>query len=181
MKKSDRNSAAIFFSFMIATTDCAVDLCHSLHTLLSYRMHTSWAAVLALVLAALISFAGAYSVELEPNSQECFILTVSEGASCSGNFEIVEGGETAVVVKVTDPDGKLRYEADGEIEGTFSFLARSSGDHVMCLTNGGGHRRPTETQVVGFNFRAGYAVKKGGTDELTKAMCPRRRYGWRRI
>jgi hypothetical protein len=110
--------------------------------------------------------ASAYSVEISPNQEECFLLPdVKIATACSGSYEVISSNIVPIQVIVTGPSSKVpiyeaKYFGPGaldlkETEGSFSFVAKSSGDYKMCISNGkNSAARDSSTRLVAFNFRA---------------------------
>jgi hypothetical protein len=110
--------------------------------------------------------AASYSIEISPNQEECFLLPdVKIATACSGSYEVISSNIIPIQVVVTGPSSKTpiyeaKYFGPGaldlkETEGSFSFVAKSSGDYKMCISNGkNSAARDSLTRLVAFNFRA---------------------------
>lgn len=100
------------------------------------------------------------SVNIKPESSECFLVSAASETPCFGSFEILSPNPEplSIIVRGPKPLSKLihesRYRGQGaidshETEGSFSFTADVEGDYSLCLTN----EESTEEKVVAFNFR----------------------------
>jgi p24 family protein beta-1 len=120
-----------------------------------------------LLFAFLAKRCWSYSVNIEPKGKECFIVTASQGDTCSGSFEVISLYPEPIAVSVVGPppENFLHFESiqkegvdqktDQELsEGSFQFDVEVSGDYTMCIENG---NDVVETdgndRVVAFNFR----------------------------
>jgi len=119
----------------------------------------------------------ALTVKIQPGSSECFVLTLTKGASFSGNYEILtdDFDLDSVDVKVTGPapHHTEHYQSSGLEEGSFAADAADAGDQLLCLTNADVDMEAT----LGFAFRADADLAGGGaggalvaTEENVKSM-----------
>jgi len=115
-------------------------------------------------ISLLWAISDAYSIEVQPGKQECFIVKTERDITISGNYEVLDGSADAIFVKVTGPNGSVHYQASysgpgavdqSNSEGNFDFDADEDGDYTMCITNGGedGSKSDGVVRTVGFNFR----------------------------
>lgn len=123
------------------------------------------------LLAAVISTVHSYSVQVEPESIECFIVSASPGVPITGSFEVIQPDPQFITVTARGPNGFLHFEKkpttdlekdkEDASEGFFTFDAEEEGDYTMCISNGSEGNTDGVTRLVAFNFRA---VKVGEQD-----------------
>jgi emp24/gp25L/p24 family/GOLD len=103
-----------------------------------------------------------YSIDIEPEDKQCFIVTAAVGVSITGSFEVISPNPKPLVVTLTGSDEYIhytsKYDGKGEdkdySEGSFSLESKNSGDYVLCLSNGENGNSDGEIKTVAFNFRA---------------------------
>ena len=106
-----------------------------------------------------------YSVQIEPEEIECFIVTASPGVPITGSFEVIQPDPKFITVTARGPNGYLHFEKkpstdfekedrEDASEGFFSFDAEEEGDYTMCIANGSEGNNDGITRLVAFNFRA---------------------------
>lgn len=117
------------------------------------------ALLAALFLLALPSLAGAVTVRVNPNAEECFHETARRGEKFLSSFNVASGGFLDINVKVTGPDGGVVYEEERQKEGTFAFVAMETGDYTLCFSNA----MSTVTEKdVSFNVYVGTGLSSHG-------------------
>jgi len=112
--------------------------------------------------AALFKKGDSYSIEIEPEEKQCFVVQAAIGVSITGSFEIISDDPKPVVVTLTGPDKYIhytsKYDGKGEekdfSEGSFSIEAKQNGDYVFCIANGEAGRSDGLTRTIAFNVRA---------------------------
>ena len=106
-----------------------------------------------------------YSVQIEPEEIECFIVTASPGVPITGSFEVIQPDPKFITVTARGPNGYLHFEKkpstdfekedrEDASEGFFSFDAEEEGDYTMCIANGSEGNNDGITGLGAFNFRA---------------------------
>lgn len=103
-----------------------------------------------------------YSIDIEPEEKQCYIVQAAVGVSITGSFEIITGDPKVVVVTLTGPDKYIhytsKYDGKGEdkdfSEGSFSLEAKLNGDYTFCIQNGEEGRGDGFTKTIAFNVRA---------------------------
>jgi p24 family protein beta-1 len=90
---------------------------------------------LGLTLFFYVSLSECYFVSVQPNSEECFFDKVLAGAKMTLIFEVVEGGERDIDVKVYGPEGRVIYNGDKESDNKYAFAAHIGGNYKYCFSN----------------------------------------------
>lgn len=118
-----------------------------------------------------ISLVYPYSIEIDPEVTECFIIEVAKGLPCTGSFEVISIDPKPIVVTVNGPpplnvlhfESKYKSGIDSDkilSEGSFSFDADEEGEHKMCISNGFDYNDGL-SRIIAFNFRT---VNAGQSD-----------------
>ena len=102
---------------------------------------------------------------LEPEEEQCFIITASQGSTCAGSFEVITPNPIPIIVEVIGPKPKetvyfqskqregVDVKSEKELsEGSFEFEADEEGDYSMCIGNGK-EIADGITRTVALNFR----------------------------
>lgn len=105
-----------------------------------------------------------YSIEIEPEDRQCFILNGKPGVSITGSFEVITPEPKPIIVDLTGPypDYFLHYQSkyDGKgddkdySEGSFAVEVEKEGDYTLCISNGEVSKGDGITRTVAFNFWA---------------------------
>lgn len=105
-----------------------------------------------------------YSIEIESEEKQCFIITATSGVSLSGSFEVISADPTPLIVTLLGPgpafethykskfDGSL--EEEDYSEGSFTLEVEKDGDYTLCFQNGELEKGDGVLRIVAFNFRA---------------------------
>ncbi|KXS18191.1 hypothetical protein M427DRAFT_143960 [Gonapodya prolifera JEL478] len=110
-----------------------------------WRARSLTEAVRALLLLALAALAAAdnllhpFSIELRSGARECFFESLNPSDVRSLMYEVWQGEDFLVNVKILGPDLQVFYDRDGT-EGEASVLARMQGEHSFCFENKWGDR-----------------------------------------
>lgn len=107
----------------------------------------------------------AYSIDIEPEDKQCFIVTAAVGVSITGSYEVISPQPRPIFVQLEGPmheSSMIHYQSKrgdkGDekdfSEGSFSLDVKASGDYALCISNGHDGISDGELKTVAFNFRA---------------------------
>lgn len=124
--------------------------------------------LLACLLSSPLSSVDAFNVYVPAKDQICFFEHVFKGDKVVGSYQVSEGGNLDVDMRVTGPDGKVVYEKERTTDGSFQFRAGQDGVHNLCFDN---RMSTVSGKLVSFALYVGDALHKRDAADA-KALTP---------
>jgi hypothetical protein len=124
--------------------------------------------LLLLLLTVLPSLTSAYTVYVPAKSELCFHEHVFKGDKVVGSYQVSEGGNLDIDMRVLGPDSKVVYEKERTTDGSFQFKSMQEGNHNLCFDN---RMSTVSGKLLTFALYVGDALhKKDAAD--AKALTP---------
>lgn len=83
----------------------------------------------------LLSFSQCTVVDIAPKQVDCYWEEIMKGTKVAIEFQVIEGGNLDLEMKVYGPDKDILYSVYGDRVGVYHFITHIKGTYQMCLGN----------------------------------------------
>jgi hypothetical protein len=137
------------------------------HLIFHLYSHLNKMIKLLLTFALLLGSVLGITVDVEPNSAECFFEDLKTGDTLSVSFEVGMGGNSKIDFSMLDAIGRVVQVAAQQNAGFYTVTADRDGRYSYCFNN---HVSDAERKSVSFYVHEDHRPKK--TDDRDKDSEP---------